>query len=107
MRKAQSTLEYTVVIVAVVAALLAMQIYLKRSMQGRLRQVADEAGQQYSPKATTSDITIQQESTVVTITNTTKDSGYYKTISTSNINQTDTRQGTETVGSLESSLYSP
>lgn len=107
MHKAQSTLEYAVVVVVIVAALLAMQIYLKRAMQGRLRQAADEAGQQYAPRATTSDITIQQDSTVQITTTTTKDdaAGIYKTVTSNNIiNQTDTRKGSESVGSLDSKL---
>ncbi len=52
--KAQSTLEYAMVIVCVAGALIAMQIYVKRSIQGRLRGAADEVGEQYSAKSTTS-----------------------------------------------------
>jgi uncharacterized protein (UPF0333 family) len=51
-RKAQSSLEYTMVAAFLVAALLTMQIYIKRSIQGRLKAAADEIGEQYS--ATTS-----------------------------------------------------
>ncbi|MBU1124497.1 MAG: hypothetical protein KKC84_00550 [Candidatus Omnitrophica bacterium] len=40
-------------ITCIVAALIAMQGYLRRSIQGRLRSVADEIGQQYEPRATT------------------------------------------------------
>jgi hypothetical protein len=49
MKKAQSTLEFAVVIVCTIAALLAMQVYIKRSMQGRLRASADSIGEQYAP----------------------------------------------------------
>lgn len=56
--KAQTTLEYAVIAVVVVAALLAMQIYLKRSAQGRLRQLADELGPQYAPGNTEGNSTI-------------------------------------------------
>ena len=51
---AQSMLEYAVLIVCVVAALVGMQIYLKRGFSGRLRQASDEIGQQYEPKKTNS-----------------------------------------------------
>jgi len=54
---AQSTLEYAVVIACITGALIAMQFYVKRSIQGRLREAADEIGEQYSAKHTTSDIT--------------------------------------------------
>lgn len=55
-RRAQSTLEYTVLIGVMVAALVAMQAYLKRGMQGRLRGDAEQLtqGAAYSPGATNS-----------------------------------------------------
>ena len=43
-RKAQSTLEYALVIVAVVAALMAIQSYLRRTIQGKLRASSDQIG---------------------------------------------------------------
>jgi hypothetical protein len=45
--KAQSTLEYAIVIAVVVAALLAMQIYMKRGVQGKLHESADQIGEQF------------------------------------------------------------
>lgn len=54
---AQSTLEYAMVIACIVAALLSMQIYIKRSFQGKLKAAADEVGEQYSAKTTTSSLT--------------------------------------------------
>lgn len=54
--KAQSTLEYAMVVVCIAGALIAMQIYVKRSIQGRIRNAADEVGEQYSAKTTTSTI---------------------------------------------------
>lgn len=51
--KGQSTLEVAILIFCIVAAVLTMSVYLKRSMQGRLRQGADEMGVLYSPGATT------------------------------------------------------
>lgn len=53
---AQSVLEYTLIITVASAALIAMQIYMKRGFQGRLRLAADEAGGQYSPRNVTSEI---------------------------------------------------
>lgn len=49
-KKAQSFLEYSVVIACVAAAYLGLQIYLKRSLQGRLREASDQIGGQYAPK---------------------------------------------------------
>lgn len=47
-RKAQSTLEYAVLIIIVIGALLSIQMYIKRGVQGRLRQASDDIGDQYS-----------------------------------------------------------
>jgi Flp pilus assembly pilin Flp len=41
-RKAQSTIEYAVLIGIVTAALITMWTYTKRSIQGRLKQVEEE-----------------------------------------------------------------
>jgi len=49
MKKAQSTLEYALILAVIVGALLTMQNYLKRSVQGKLQATADEIGEQYSP----------------------------------------------------------
>ena len=47
-RKAQSTLEYAIIIAVVVGALLAMQVYIKRGIQGKLQASTDSIGEQYS-----------------------------------------------------------
>jgi len=100
MKKAQSTLEFAIVIFAIVAALLAMQLYIRRGLQGRLRQGADELSvQQYEPKNTVSDITTTQNSDITTQTNTVDDGERYNTTTTNTINsQTEHRYGSETVG---------
>ncbi len=46
-RRAQSTLEYAVLIVIVIGALLTIQTYVKRGIQGRLRQATDDIGDQF------------------------------------------------------------
>lgn len=47
----QSTLEYAILIAAVVAGLVMMQIYLKRGIGGRLKGGADNIGEQFDPAA--------------------------------------------------------
>jgi uncharacterized protein (UPF0333 family) len=59
-RRGQSTLEYAVVIAVVLAALLAIQVYVKRGVQGKLRSSADSIGDQYSAGKTTSTYTTAQ-----------------------------------------------
>ena len=51
--KGQSTLEYVILLGFVVAALIAMGVYMKRGIQGRLRQSTDQVGEQYSARETT------------------------------------------------------
>ena len=48
-RRAQSTLEYAVLMVVIIGALIAIQTYLKRGVQGRLKSSADDIGDQFSP----------------------------------------------------------
>lgn len=103
-REGQSVLEYAIVIGAVVIALLVMQAYVRRGLQGKLKVIADDLGQQYNPYNTTSDmsITFESDTQTQTFTNvTTDDTGREKreTITNTTIfNETQTRQGSETVG---------
>jgi uncharacterized protein (UPF0333 family) len=53
--KAQTTLEYAILIGVIVAGLIAMQIYIKRGYQGKLKESADSMGQQFSAGETTMD----------------------------------------------------
>lgn len=48
-KRAQSTLEYAVLIIIVIGALLTIQVYIKRGVQGRLKQATDDIGTQFSP----------------------------------------------------------
>ncbi|PIQ87728.1 MAG: hypothetical protein COV73_02570 [Candidatus Omnitrophica bacterium CG11_big_fil_rev_8_21_14_0_20_43_6] len=51
--KGQTTLEVVILIGFVVAALIAMGVYMKRGIQGRLRDSTDQVGEQYSAGHTT------------------------------------------------------
>ena len=48
-KRGQSTLEYAVLVVVVVAALISIQVYVKRGIQGRMKSSADDIGDQFSP----------------------------------------------------------
>ncbi|MDD4953387.1 MAG: hypothetical protein PHG40_00585 [Candidatus Omnitrophica bacterium] len=43
-KKAQSTAEYAIIIALVIAAVVAMQVYVRRGIQGRVRDVVDHTG---------------------------------------------------------------
>ena len=63
-KRAQSALEYTVIIACVVVGLVAMTKYIRRSMQGRLRETADELGQQYDPEKVKGEYWVDSASSV-------------------------------------------
>ena len=44
----QSTLEYAILVVIVIGALLTLQVYIKRAIQGKLKSSSDDIGEQYS-----------------------------------------------------------
>ena len=48
LRKAQTTLEYAVLIAVVAGGLIAMQVYVKRAFQGSIQSSADDMGEQFS-----------------------------------------------------------
>lgn len=52
--RAQSVVEYAVLLVIVIGAFIAMQSYMKRGMQGRWKATVDDLGDQYDPSKTNS-----------------------------------------------------
>lgn len=61
-KKGQSTLEFAILIGAVVAGLIALQIYMKRGVSGKLKSGVDEIGSQYDPVAYNSSFTTTSNS---------------------------------------------
>jgi hypothetical protein len=59
-RKGQSVLEYAIILSVVVAGVVAMNIYMKRASEGKLRESADRIGEQYSAGNTTYTRTTKQ-----------------------------------------------
>jgi hypothetical protein len=52
-KKGQSTLEYAALIAVVVGAIIAINLYLKRGVEGHLRSASDDIGTQYDVKSGT------------------------------------------------------
>lgn len=50
--KGQSMVEYALIITIVALALLAVNIYMKRGVEGKLRDSGDSIGQQFEARAT-------------------------------------------------------
>lgn len=99
--RGQSFLEYSILIACIILALLAMQTYLKRGIQGKLRESADQIGAQYEPTKTSSDFTISSKSSITTVSTLTIDEETDSTNATTMVTtdyDEQTRKGSETVG---------
>jgi len=102
-KRGQSTLEYAVIIAVIVAALIAMQVYVRRGLQGRLKQASDDIGGQFSASSTTTNY-----STSLTAVSTEDKPAGEDTKTVTGTNQTQTRTGSETSGDFASeNWYSP
>ena len=88
--RGQSTLEYVILLGFVVAALIAMGIYMKRGFQGKLRESTDQVGEQYSAGKTLSNYT-------TTSTMTQSESTAPGGISATSSSSSQDRTGSETV----------
>lgn len=86
----QSTAEYAVLVALVAAAIIAMQVYLKRGLQGRIRDLADQISPVHYERGGIESISIvSQKGTTVQKS----DSGKSSTTQ----NETITRSSNETV----------
>ena len=100
--KGQSTLEYAVIIAVVIGALLAMNAYVKRGLQGKLRDASDQIGDQFSAQTSTWDYTTESKS------HTKEEYGVAaKGVSKSELleDQYQKRDGSEGVGELEEEYW--
>ena len=119
LRRRQSALEYAVLIAVVAAALLAMQVYMKRGFSGGWRNASDSLGEQYEPKNTTSKLTTTVTGTSVTKSElllqqdfkdsngVAKKANMIQTTTTIDANdpETTSRTGNETVGPIGTNLW--
>lgn len=62
-RKGQNTLEYVLLVTAVVVAFLLIQYYLNRGLQGRMREASDNIGGQFDADVTAGNYKITRSST--------------------------------------------
>ena len=60
----QSTLEYAVLIIVVIMALMGIQAYLKRAIEGRQKEQADSIGSQFSSATSAFNITTKTGATI-------------------------------------------
>ena len=99
-KRGQSTLEYSVIVAVVVGALIAMQVYVKRGLQGKIRDSADQIGEQFSPsKSTANDISAINTNTTETVV--CGDKPTITTVST----QSQTSTSKQNVGALDQESF--
>lgn len=97
-KKGQSVLEFSVLIVIVVGAFIAMQFYVKRGIQGRWKTSIDDFGDQYDPRFTNSNVVYKMLGNSSTQIRTIKDTGGYWTQRLDKSNSVSSTQGTTVVG---------
>ena len=115
-KRAQSTLEYALLISVVIAALIAIQVYMKRGVMGKLKESTDQVGEQWTPEnnftrtwtisssgpqsqfedRTRGDLTEANATTGMLFTNSTLDSATVETL---------TRDEDETWGTAPAKVY--
>lgn len=120
LRMAQAMIEYAVLFAILAGSLVAMQIYVKRAMQGRFRESADTIGTQYAPKSAASAYTTtinpsvtSTNSTLVWLRNASgqpllePDTGLpvFGIETNTTYSETTTKSGSENMGVFESDLY--
>jgi hypothetical protein len=100
----QSMAEYAVVLTVVIAAIVAMQLYMKRSLQGKIRDVSDNVGfgllnagytkvtNQYEPYYESSAYTVNQDQAIQEQYQATG------TVARNSINEKTARTGTQNTG---------
>ncbi len=49
-QRGQTAIEFAALVVILIAAIVTMQVYVKRGIMGRARQTADSLGEQFDPK---------------------------------------------------------
>jgi hypothetical protein len=101
-KSGQSMLEYTILIIIILAAYLTMQNYVKRGFQGRWRSSVDDLGEQYDPRTADTHIIhtiLSTSNTSLTLQDAKADGkqGYY-TLRTDKSASTETRNGLISVG---------
>ncbi len=100
-RRGQSLLEYSILIIIILGVFLAMNMYVKRGIQGRWKSSVDTLGDQYDPRVTNSLINYSITSSANTsITTQPDNNGSYVTMRVDTSNSVETKAGNTTVGAV-------
>ncbi len=74
-KKGQGLLEYSVLMIIIIAALLVTSNYVKRGIQGRWKSTVDDFGDQYDPRTVNGKMTYATNSTSNSTISTGSDTG--------------------------------
>lgn len=103
-KRGQSTLEYALVIAVVITALLAINLYMRKGVQGRLKTSTDEIGKQFDP-TTNFTTTWQTQASGTTTTSEARDTATGGVTSTISSGETITKSEHEDWGSTPTQHY--
>jgi LPS sulfotransferase NodH len=92
-------MEYMVLVIIVIGALIASGAYFKRGLQGRWKNSADELGDQYDPTRTNSSIIQSFFTNSVTVVSTENSINGFWTFRRDYTNSIETKSGFMAVGS--------
>ena len=93
-------MEYTILIIIVMGALVATQDYIKRAVQGRWKSAVDDLGDQYDPRNVNSYINYSTTSSSDTAVTTINATGGFWTTRRDNSVTSETKKGFIKVGPL-------
>jgi len=97
----QSFLEYSLLMIIIVAVFITMQMYVKRGIQGRWKSSVDEFGDQYDPRTANSFVNYSTNSSSNTYVFTVPDNnGSYSTVRVDSTNSVESKADQTTVGTL-------
>lgn len=97
-KKGQSIVEFTILMIIVMAVFVAMQSYVKRGIQGRWKNTFDDFGEQYDPYLTNANVVTKILSNSATQVQVIKDVGGYWTQRLDNSQSITTVNGSTAVG---------
>ena len=103
-RKAQSTVEYVVLVTIILGVFVATGNYFKRGVQGRWKSAVDDLGEQYDPRVANGSVRQVLAANTLTVVETVFDSldgqnGIW-TMRTDQTNSVETKSGRTTVGAF-------
>lgn len=97
-KKAQTAIEYVILLVILIGAFLGISNYFKRGVQGRWKAAVDDLGDQYDPRAACGAVTHRLDSTTFTQIYTMNTGAGYWTARTDESNMTERVTGSTAAG---------